>query len=328
MKKWHVIAFCGLLIMLLFALVLPDAGETWFHFGFTSYDADDVNWVLFSEVRLPRIVTAVLAGTCLSISGLLLQTLFNNPLAGPSILGLTSGAHLFVAIAVMGAGFISGSLPDLGITASAGLGALIFGMLIVLIAGRVRSQVSLLLIGMMLGTFVSAITGILQSQSDPNALKAFTMWSMGSLQNPDLAQIPLMTLVAAAGFIGALLIVKPLNALVLGERQATVLGVSVRKTQWAIMIVVSVLTGLITAFCGPIGFVGLIVPNLVKMFYKTADHRTLLIGSAFTGAFFMLFCDCIVRLLEPVIVLPINTLTSVFGAPVVVLLIIKKLPDA
>jgi len=328
MKSWHTGLIVGLLIVLLIALGLPGEGEGWFEWISPKKGEAAYQYGLLTEWRLPRIAMALVAGVSLSISGLLLQTLLNNPLAGPSILGLTSGAHLFVAMTVLGAGFLSVPLPDIGITAAAGFGALTFGLLILLIASRVKSHVSLLLIGMMLGTFVSAFTDILLSKADPNALKAFTMWSFGSLNNPGFSQLPVIIGCAVAGCIAAFFIVKPLNALVLGERQARVLGVNIRRTQWFILIIVSLLTGLVTAFCGPIAFVGLIVPNLVKIFYKTGNHRQLLVGSALVGAIFMLFCDLLITILEPVIVLPINTLTSVIGAPLVVFLLLKKVRNA
>jgi iron complex transport system permease protein len=328
MGKLHIGLLIGTIVLVALSLGFPHENESWFPWLFPEKGQENVQHLLLTEFRIPRMAMALVAGVALSVSGLLLQTLFNNPLAGPSILGLTSGAHLFVAVTVLGAGYLSGPLLDIGITASAALGSLVFGLLILLLANRVRSQVSLLLIGMMLGTFVSALTGILLSKSDPNALKRFTLWSFGSLQQVSFAQLPVIVPIVALGFFAAFFLVKPLNALVLGERQASVLGVNMRRTQWWILIVVSLLTGLVTAFCGPIAFVGLIVPNLVKIFYKTADHRQLLIGSALVGGMFMILCDWLIVVLEPYIVLPINSLTSVIGAPVVVLLLLKKVRHA
>lgn len=328
MRLLHLGMVIGLAALVLLATGIPHGDETWFQWLFPAKGMEDEQLTLLMHWRIPRIVMAVIAGAGLSVSGLLLQTLFNNPLAGPSILGLTSGAHLFVAITVLAAGFVSGTLLDMGMTAAAALGSLFFGLLILLLANRVRSQVSLLLVGMMLGTFVSALTGILLSKSDPNALKAFTMWSFGSLQQVELEQLPVVSVIGIAGIIATFFIVKPLNALVLGERQATVLGVNIRYTQWWILSIVSLLTGLITAFCGPIAFVGLIVPNLVKLFYRTGDHRRLLIGSALIGSAFLVVCDLLIVVLEPFIVLPINSLTSIIGAPVVVFLLLKKVHHA
>jgi iron complex transport system permease protein len=327
MRLLHFGMVIGLVALVLLAAGIPHGGEAWFQWMFPDKGMEDEQLALLMHWRIPRIVMAIIAGAGLSVSGLLLQTLF-NPLAGPSILGLTSGAHLFVAITVLAAGFVSGTVLDVGMTAAAALGSLVFGLLILLLANRVRSQVSLLLVGMMLGTFVSALTGILLSKSDPNALKAFTMWSFGSLQQVELEQLPVVSLIGIAGILATFFIVKPLDALVLGERQATVLGVNIRHTQWWILSIVSLLTGLITAFCGPIAFVGLIVPNLVKIFYRTANHRRLLIGSALIGSGFLIVCDLLTVILEPYIVLPINSLTSIIGAPVVVFLLLKKVRHA
>jgi iron complex transport system permease protein len=327
-RALHVGLLTGLVVLVIVSLGFPHENESWFPWLHPAEGQEKIQSLLLTEFRIPRLSMALVAGMTLSVSGLLLQTLFNNPLAGPSILGLTSGAHLFVAITVLGTGFLSGPLLDLSITASAAFGSLVFGLLIMLLANRVRSQVSLLLIGMMLGTFVSALTGILLSKSDPNALKAFTLWSFGSLQQADYDQLPVIGAVTAIGITAAFFIVKPLDALVLGERQATVLGVNLRRTQWLILLIVSVLTGLVTAFCGPIAFVGLIVPNLVKIFYKTGSHRSLLIGTALVGGMFMILCDLLIVVLEPYIVLPINSLTSILGAPVVVLLLLKKVRHA
>lgn len=324
MRTLHWWLIIGLIATVVIALGIPHDGKSWFSWLSPIHGQEQIEYDLLTEFRLPRILMALVAGIGLSISGLLLQTLFNNPLAGPSILGLTSGAHLLVAISVLGAGIFSTSLTDIGITTAAAIGCLCFGFLILAIATRVRSRVSLLLIGMMLGTFVSAVTGILLSKSDPNALKAFTLWSYGSLLQVNFSQLPLILIVAALGMLAAFFIVKPLDAMVLGDRQAKVLGVDIRRTQWKILLIVSILTGLITAFCGPIAFVGLIVPNLVKIFYKTARHRELLIGSALVGGIFMLLCDLLIIVLEPYILLPINSLTSVAGAPVVILLLLNS----
>lgn len=325
MRNLHLLIFVILLTLITILLGFPTENGHWFAWLQSDGENAEQHYILLTEFKIPRLVLALVAGAALSVSGLLLQTLFNNPLAGPSILGLTSGAHLFVALTVLGSGWLASPLLDMGITAAAAMGSLLFGLLILAMANRVKSQVSLLLIGMMLGTFVSALTAILISKSDPNALKAFTIWSFGSLDQASFSQIPMIIGVAIIGVIGAFYVTKPLNALVLGERQATVLGVNLKRTKWLILLSVSVLTGLVTAFCGPIAFVGLIVPNLVKLFYKTANHRHLLIGSLLFGSLFMLLCDLLIILLEPFILLPINSLTSVIGAPIVVVLLLKKI---
>lgn len=327
-RKLHSILILLLLAVLILALGIPHEEGRWFEWVTAKGEKADMHYILVTEFRLPRIAMALVVGVALSISGLLLQTLFNNPLAGPSILGLTSGAHLFVALAVLGTSLLPPVVRNLSVTAAATGGSLVFGLLILLLASRVKSQISLLLIGMMLGTFVSAVTDILLSSADPNALKAFTMWSFGSLEQANFSQLPAILICAALGYGAAFLMTKPLNALVLGERQAGVLGVNIRATQWKILVVVSFLTGLVTALCGPIAFVGLIVPNLVKIFYKTSSHSQLLIGSALVGAIFMLVCDMLIISLNDILVLPINSLTSIVGAPIVVALLLKKVRHA
>lgn len=328
MKRLHIFLLLFLVMLVILTLGFPHQEERWFESFFPTEGFEKFQYILLTEFRIPRLVIALVAGASLSVCGLLLQTLLNNPLAGPSILGLTSGAHLFVALTILAAGYLSGTLLDLSITVASAVGSLLFGLIILLMANRVKSQVSLLLVGMMLGTFVSAVTGILLSKSDPNALKAFTLWSFGSLQQVSLNQLPLILAICLVGIGATFFLVKPLNGLVLGERQATVLGVHLRRSQWQILVVVSVLTGLVTAFCGPIAFVGLIVPNIVKIFYKTANHRVLLIGTIIIGAGFMLVCDLLIVVLEPYIVLPINSLTSLIGAPVAVALLLKKIRHA
>jgi iron complex transport system permease protein len=328
MKRLHVFLLFFLVALVVLTLGFPHQEEHWFESFFPAVGKEKFQYILLTEFRIPRLVIALVAGASLSVCGLLLQTLLNNPLAGPSILGLTSGAHLFVALTILAAGYLSGTVLDLSITVASAAGSLLFGLIILLMASRVKSQVSLLLVGMMLGTFVSAVTGILLSKSDPNALKAFTLWSFGSLQQVNLSQLPVVLTISLLGIAGTFFLVKPLNGLVLGERQATVLGVHLRRSQWQILTVVSVLTGLVTAFCGPIAFVGLIVPNIVKIFYKTANHRVLLVGTIIIGASFMLLCDLLIVVLEPYIVLPINSLTSLIGAPVAVALLLKKIRHA
>lgn len=325
MWKKHGISFVLFVIITIITIGFPHGDDSWFSFT----NPNDPNaWQLFVIYRIPEIFIAIVAGFALSICGLLLQTTLNNPLAGPSILGLTSGSHLMVALTIMGSSFLGLEVLDLGITISATIGALIFGLLILVIATRVRSMVSLLLVGMMLGTFVSAITNIILMKADANSVKAFSIWGMGSLQQVSIEQIPFITVLFSIGILAAFLLTKPLNALVLGEKSAAILGVQVKQTRWKVLLVVSVLAGLVTAFCGPIGFVGLIVPNLVRMFYKTANHGHLLLASGLIGASVMVFCALMIRICEPIMVLPINSLTSLLGAPIVLFLLLKNIRNA
>ncbi len=325
MWKKHGISLVLFVVITVITIGYPHGDDAWFSF----IDSEDQNaWKLFVIYRVPEVFIAIIAGFALSICGLLLQTTLNNPLAGPSILGLTSGSHLMVALTIMGSSFLGLEVLDLGITISATIGALIFGLLILVIATRVRSMVSLLLVGMMLGTFVSAITNIILMKADANSVKAFSIWGMGSLQQVSIEQIPFITVLFSIGILAAFLLTKPLNALVLGEKSAAILGVQVKQTRWKVLLVVSILAGLVTAFCGPIGFVGLIVPNLVRMFYKTANHAHLLLASGLIGASVMVSCALMIRIFEPIMVLPINSLTALLGAPIVLFLLLKNIRNA
>ena len=308
-----------LLILITIALGYPHGSDQWFSFAHSAQ-----SWELFTLFRIPEVFIAVVAGMALSISGLLLQTTLNNPLAGPSILGITSGSQLLVALLLLGSEFLTGWIFDVSVTVAAALGAVLFGLLMFALAARLRSTVSLLLVGMMLGTFASAITGLLISKADGSAVKSFTMWSFGSLQQVNLDQIGWISLVFLVGVLAVLPLVKGLNALQLGEQQASLLGVRVSRLRIFVILIVSVLTGLVTAYCGPIAFIGLIIPNLVRMYLRTSNHWYLLFTSAILGAIVLLFCSMLIRILEPWVVLPVNSLTSLLGAPVVVLLLFNR----
>lgn len=325
MWKKHLLSFILFVAITVVTIGFPHGDDAWFSFLSSS---DNQAWQLFVIYRIPEVFIAIIAGFALSIAGLLLQTTLNNPLAGPSILGLTAGSHLMVALTIMGSSILGLEILDLGITISATIGALIFGLLILVVAARIRSMVSLLLVGMMLGTFVSAITNIILMKADANSVKAFSIWGMGSLQQVSIDQIPLISVLFLTGICLAFLLTKPLNALILGEKPAAILGVKVQQTRWKIIFVVSLLAGLVTAFCGPIGFVGLIVPNLVRMFYKTARHGHLLLASGLIGASVMVLCVLLIRIFEPIMVLPINSLTALLGAPVVLFLLLKNIRNA
>lgn len=286
------------------------------------FDGSDQSQLIFREIRFPRTVIAILAGASLALSGLLLQTFLNNPLAGPSILGITSGSSLFVALSLLSG--ISFFATEIGVTFSALLGALCFSLLILFFSYFIRSQVSLLLVGMMLGAFTSALVQILQLTSHANQLKAFTLWSFGSLQQVAFSQLGFIFTLFLAGTAALIWIVKPLNMLILGERNAQILGLNVRRVRILIILVSSLFSGVITAFCGPVSFIGLAVPNITKMLFRTQDHGVLILGSMLLGALVLLACDLCIIYLEPVIAVPLNGITSLIGAPVVVWIILKK----
>lgn len=317
------------LTFLLLALILihVNGGIFGLNFGkiFSSifdFNADDQSLIIYRELRIPRTFMAIFAGMGLSIAGLLMQTLFNNHLAGPSVLGITSGSSLFVAITMMTG--ISFFTSDIGIVVIALIGALIFSLIILFFSMFVKSQISLLLIGMMLGSFTSALIQVLQVSSQANQIKAFTLWGFGSMQQVNFNQIPLIFSVFVAGVFALIFLIKPLNLLVIGEKPTQLLGIQMRSFRMLIIVVTSIFAGLITAYCGPISFIGLAVPNMVKLLYKTQNHLQLIIGSALVGACTLLFCDLLILWIEPYFVLPLNAVTALIGAPVVVWIILKK----
>ncbi|MBL1281520.1 MAG: iron ABC transporter permease [Fluviicola sp.] len=327
-KKNSTILIALLICIPVFALIHLSVGQIDISFqeiwrALTNYDEHFVNEIIVSEIRIPRLSMALLAGASLSVVGLLMQTLFNNPLAGPYVLGINSGSSLFVALSIMtGVPFFA---SDFGIIANALVGAFLFGLIILFFSRLVRTQVALLLIGLMLGAFISAFVSFLQSASDAQELKVFTLWALGSLQKVESAQLPIIILVSFIGMAGAFLIIKPLNILVLGENEAKLLGVNIKRVRLIIISITAILTGIITAFCGPIAFVGLAVPNLVRILFKTQQHFILISASLLMGALFILICDIVIQLLEPHFLLPINVLTSIIGAPMVILFILKRL---
>ncbi|PKR81298.1 iron ABC transporter [Brumimicrobium salinarum] len=319
----------GLLFILLLLLVLYDLTLGSFPIalkdvfkGLFSTNPDATAELTLRVFRFPRVVTAVIAGATLSLSGLLMQTLFQNPLAGPYVLGINSGASLMVALSTMSSFFLFGS--DLGLIGAAILGAFIAGLLILLSSLYVKNKVSLLLVGIMLGSFSGALINVVQAYADPNNLKQFMLWSFGSLQSVEYNQLWILTLFATAGIVLTLLIVKPLNLLILGDRNASLLGVNIKQIRVVIVLITAVLTGVVTAFCGPIAFVGLVVPNIIKLIYKTTNHYHLVIGCILGGALLIVVCDIVMQLLSPFLNLPLNALTALIGAPIVLWIIIRK----
>jgi len=317
-QKYTVKIFLAFALLVCLMLFLLNGAKFYWDTNFETTDS----FILFKEIRLPRTLTAILAGSSISIAGLLMQTLFKNPLAGPSILGITSGSSLFVALYTMAGIQLFSSNWDI---ISAGiLGALLFSIIILFFSNYVRQQTTLLIIGMMLGSFTNSIIQIIENQTIAEKLQTYNFWGFGSLQHVYIEQIPLILLTFILACLMIISCVKSLNAIILGETIAQHLGIHLNKTRLLIIISTAILTGVTTAFCGPISFVGLAVPNLAKIWLRTTNHTILLIASAFMGSVFLLFCDCIILLLEDVIQLPINSITSLIGAPFVVWLLLKK----
>jgi iron complex transport system permease protein len=284
-------------------------------------------YIIFNY-RLPKAITAILTGFGLSISGLLMQTLFRNPLAGPYVLGLSSGSSLGVAFVIMGSSFLPVFLAEIflssyGIIFASCLGSLAVLIAVLLVSQRIRDTMAILIVGLMFSSFTGAIVSSLTYFSSAEQLQKFTFWSMGNLGNLSWSQIFILLIAISIGLLLSITKIKALDALLLGESYAKSLGINFNKTQLVIIVATSILAGSITAFVGPIAFVGLAVPHLAKLVFQTSKHWILFWGTLFFGAITMLLCDLISQMAGTV-VLPINAITSIIGAPVVIWLLIRK----
>lgn len=284
---------------------------------------------IIQNYRLPKALTAVLVGAGLGISGMLMQTLFRNPLAGPFVLGLSSGASLGVALLIMGSGLFGGVLVSAllsywGITAAAAIGCFVVLLLVVTVANKVRDTMAILIIGLMFGSLTAAFVSVMAYFSSAEQLQKYVFWSYGSLGDLGWNELILFTVVFLIGLLLSILSIKSLNSLLLGENYAQSLGLRIKRSRFIIIIATSLLAGSITAFAGPIAFVGLAVPHLTRQIFNTTDHKILLPAIALYGAILMLMCDSIAQIPFSQYTLPINAVTSLVGAPVVIWLLVKK----
>ena len=298
--------------------------------GIVSQEMNKESWkIILWDFRFPKAITASLVGIGLSISGLLMQTLFRNPLAGPYVLGLSSGASLGVAFIILGTGFLptfisSFFLSNYGIVIASSLGSLLVLMAVLLVSQKLKDTMAILIVGLMFGSFTSAIVSVLSYFTTAEKLQKFTFWSMGSISNLSWNEISLLSFFIIIGIGISFLVIKPLNALLLGEKYAQSIGINYNKMRFLIIIATSILTGSITAFAGPIAFIGLAVPHIAKLLFQTSNHLVLFWSTLLVGAIVMLFCDTIAQVPCNDITLPINAITSVIGAPVVIWLLIRK----
>ena len=282
------------------------------------------------DYRLPQAITALLAGIGLSVSGLLMQTLFRNPLADPSLLGISSGSSLGVALVVLLGTATGLSVSTLslwstfGVTVAAFVGAFAVLLLILALSSRLRSMVSLVLVGIMIAYIAGSVTDILKFFSQKEGLHSFVIWGMGSFSNVSKAQLPFFAITVVVGTVGAFLLFKTLNLLLLGERYAENLGVNIKRSSMLIILVSGFLTALITAFCGPIAFLGLAVPHIARFLFKSSDHKLLIPATAFLGMDLALFCNLIARLPSFEGNLPINSVSALIGAPIVLWVIFHR----
>ncbi|MCV7257982.1 FecCD family ABC transporter permease [Mycobacterium shimoidei] len=285
----------------------------------------DPRWqVIVHSMRLPRVLTAIAVGAGLGVAGLQMQTLFRNPLADPYVLGVSSGASLGVAVVVIGTGAgFSSALPG-GVVLAAALGAAAVLAIVLVLARWVRSAVTLLLIGVMVGAASTAIVSVLLVYADPQRVSQYLLWGLGSFAGTGWADLRLLLPVVAAGVIVSALTVRPLNALLLGENYARTMGVHVRRVRLITVASASLLAGATTAFCGPIAFLGLAVPHLTRLALGTSDHRWVLPGVVLMGAAAALGCGVLSQLPGSGAVLPVNAVTALLGAPIVVIVLLRS----
>ena len=267
------------------------------------------------NIRLIKAVVALLAGAALSVSGLQMQTLFRNPLAGPYVLGISSGASLGVALVVL-----AGVGSSIGIAGAAWLGAALVLVIIATVGHRIKDIMVILILGMMFSSGVGAVVQILQYLSKEESLKAFVIWTMGSLGDVTFDQLAVLVPSVVAGLLLAVVTIKPLNLLLFGEEYAVTMGLNIRRSRGLLFLSTTLLAGTATAFCGPIGFIGLAMPHVTRMLFRNSDHRVLVPGTVLSGAAVLLLCDLVSKMFT----LPINAITALLGIPIVVWVVLRN----
>jgi iron complex transport system permease protein len=323
-----IIYILGLLLVVLFLLDLSlgsisiTLGDMWGHLLGRS-TLTEQQLVILTKFRLPRVATALMAGAALPVCGLQMQTLFRNPLAGPYVLGISSGASFGAALVVLGAG-ATGIVATWSLAIAAWTGAGTVMLLLLFVSYRIKDVMTILILGIMFSSGLAAIISIMQYFSQASALKSFVIWSMGSLGNVTGAQLTIMAWAILPLLMVTLAYSKVLNGLMLGEEYALTMGIRIQRTRLIIFATTSILAGTITAFCGPIGFIGIAVPHMARFLLNRSDHRILLPASMLTGMVVMIFSDIISRLPGTEQILPINAVTSLIGIPVVIWLVIMN----
>ena len=321
MRSRSAILFAMLAALTLFLFLLDLAvgavavplGDVWA--ALTGGDCPRATAKIILNIRLIKAVVALLAGAALSVSGLQMQTLFRNPLAGPYVLGISSGASLGVALVVL-AGFGS----SIGIAGAAWLGAALVLVVIAAVGHRIKDIMVILILGMLFSSGVGAIVQILQYLSKEESLKAFVIWTMGSLGDVTFDQLAVLVPSIIAGLLLAVVTIKPLNLLLFGEEYAVTMGLNVRRSRGLLFLSTTLLAGTVTAFCGPIGFIGLAMPHVTRMLFRNSDHRVLVPGTVLSGASVLLLCDLVSKLFT----LPINAITALLGIPIVVWVVLRN----
>lgn len=330
MKKRNTILFIVLSVAVVMLFLLDvgtgsvgiPLGDVWR--ALLGRDVDPTTVKIVRDIRLVKALVAIATGVALSVSGLLMQTLFRNPLAGPYVLGISSGASLGVAIFILGApilGLAASSMgAAIGIAGAAWVGSALILVVIAAVSRKIKDIMVILILGMMFSSGVSALVQVLQYLSNEEALKSFVIWTMGSLGDVTASQLWLLIPAVVLGLVISIAVIKPLNLLLLGENYARTMGLNVKRSRQLIFLATTLLAGTVTAFCGPISFVGLAVPHVARALFREADHRVLMPGAALCGAVVLLFCDLISKLLT----LPINTITALLGIPIVIWVVIRN----
>ncbi len=291
---------------------------------------DHKSWsYIIKDYRLPKALTAVLVGSGLGISGLLMQTLFRNPLAGPFVLGISSGASLGVALVILGAGVFGGAFATIfvskwSIIIAASLGSFLVLSSVLVVSSKVRDTMAILIIGLMFGSITAAVVSVLSYFSSAEQLQQYIFWGFGSLGNLSWQELGIFFIVYSLGMLLTIFSIKGLNSLLLGENYAKSLGLNIKQTRLIIIIATSLLAGTITAFAGPIAFIGLAIPHITRQIFTTSNHKILIPAVFLFGAIIMLICDSIAQLPTSDYTLPINAITSLMGAPVVIWLLVRK----
>jgi iron complex transport system permease protein len=285
--------------------------------------------IIVMNVRLPKAITAILVGSGLGISGLLMQTLFRNPLAGPFVLGISSGASLGVAIVILGSGLFGGLfatalISKWSIVIAASLGSFLVLLAVLAVSSKVRDTMAILIIGLMFGSITAAVVSVLSYFSSAEQLQQYIFWGFGSLSNLSWPELLIFFGIFLAGIILSIISIKSLNSLLLGENYAKSLGLNINKSRVMIIVATSLIAGTITAFAGPIAFIGLAIPHLTRQIFKTSNHKILLPAVLLYGAIVMLICDSIAQLPGSDYTLPINAITALVGAPVVIWLLVRQ----
>lgn len=321
MRSRSVLLFTALAALTLFLFLLDLAvgavavplGDVWA--ALTGGDCPRATAKIILNIRLIKAVVALLAGAALSVSGLQMQTLFRNPFAGPYVLGISSGASLGVALVVL-----AGVGSSIGIAGAAWLGAAIVLVVIAAVGHRIKDIMVILILGMMFSSGIGAIVQILQYVANDESLKMFVVWTMGSLGDVTFNQLAVLIPSIATGLLLAVVTIKPLNLLLFGEEYAVTMGLNVRRSRGLLFLSTTLLAGTVTAFCGPIGFIGLAMPHVTRMLFRNSDHRVLVPGTVLSGASVLLLCDLVSKLFT----LPINAITALLGIPIVVWVVLRN----